>query len=90
VKRTQGILQAPGSGPGQAIGVSVHPEVLTQLRENEGADVEGLNVHRRHYKTILTWLGWKGAPESQGHGMQEKMYQETREAPVVPLTTYRS
>jgi hypothetical protein len=70
--------------------VSVHPEVLEQLRENKGADVEGFNVHRRQHKTILTWLGWKGPPESQGHGMQEKMYQGTREAPVVPHTTYRS
>ena len=81
VKRTQGILQA--------IGVTVHPEVLTTASREYGADVEGFNIHRRQHKTIRNGLDGKVRRSPKGHGMQEEMYQGTREAPLVPHTTYR-
>jgi hypothetical protein len=43
-KRRQRILQAAG--------VTAHPEMLVQLRNEIVADAEGFNVHRRQHKSI--------------------------------------
>ena len=68
MKRTQGILQA--------VGVTAHPEVLVQLRNELVADAEGFNDRRRQYKIIPSGLDVKVRRSHQAVACRKRCTQE--------------